>query len=54
MHDERRLMALGVPLEDAITICDDLRREGTLEEFIQAREEEYRRRCAQFVEEVMD
>ena len=54
MYDERRLVALGIPLEDAISICDDLRREGALEEYIQAQEKEYRRRCAQFVEEVMD
>lgn len=53
MTDERRLVSIGVPLEDAITICLDLRRDGGLEEYIRGQESEYRRRCARYVEEVI-
>lgn len=53
MTDERRLVSIGVPLEDAITICMDLRREGSLETYIRDQEAEYRRRCARYVEEVI-
>lgn len=54
MYDEKRLIVLGIPLEDAISICDAMRREGKLEEYIQAQEQEYRNRCARYVKEVMD
>jgi len=53
MTDERRLISIGIPLEDAITICMEMRRDGGLEEYIQAQEAEYRRRCAAYVEDVI-
>lgn len=45
MSDERRLLAAGMPLEDAISMCDDLRREGTLREFVDDKEKERWHRC---------
>lgn len=44
MTEERRLMAAGMPPEDAISMCNDLRRDGTLREFVQ-REESGRHVC---------
>lgn len=44
MTEERRLMAAGIPLEDAISICHALRRErDELPEHIRRREAEHRR-----------
>lgn len=44
MSDERRLLAAGMPLEDAISICNDLRRECTLLELLgSARKDESNR-----------
>lgn len=36
---ERRLMAAGLPLDEAITLCQSMRREGGLAEFVAAAEE---------------
>lgn len=36
---ERRLMAAGLPLDEAITLCQSMRREGGLPEFVAALEE---------------
>ncbi len=45
MTEERRLMAAGVPLEDAISICHDLRRErDELIDFVRRQEEERRQK----------
>lgn len=45
MTEECRLMAVGMPLEDAITICHALRRErDELPEFIRRQEKNYARR----------
>lgn len=44
MTEERRLMNAGIPLEDAISMCYDLRREGTLSEFVRSAEQNRRRR----------
>lgn len=45
MTEERRLMAAGLPLEDAISICHDLRRErDELSKFIRRKEAERRER----------
>lgn len=46
MSDERRLLAAGMPLEDAISMCDDLRREGALRELVDGKEKERRHRCS--------
>lgn len=44
MTEERRLAATGMPLEDAISMCRDMRRDGTLPEFVR-KEEENRHVC---------
>lgn len=44
MTEERRLMAVGMPLEDAISICHKLRRErNELSEFVRRKEAERRK-----------
>lgn len=37
--EERRLIAAGIPLDEAITLCQSMRREGGLPEFVAAMEE---------------
>lgn len=54
MYDELRLVAIGFPLEDAVSICYSMRKEGDLEDFIHQQEELYRNRCARYVKEVID
>lgn len=45
MTEERRLMAAGLHLEDAISICHDLRRErDELSKFIRRKETERKKR----------
>lgn len=34
MHEERKLIAQGYPLEDAITLCNSMRRTGELSDFM--------------------
>ena len=41
MDEERRLLSIGFPLEDAISICFSMRREGTLSDFVYQQEEIY-------------
>lgn len=53
MNEERRLMALGFPLEDAVTLCHSLRKEGTLEDFVRQQEKELRSFYKSIVQEVM-
>lgn len=50
MYEEHRLMALGFPLEDAISLCYSLRKEGTLHEFIENEEKKFRERLCQCAE----
>lgn len=38
MNEEIRLIRLGWPLEDALTLCFSLRKEGRLEAFVEAEE----------------
>lgn len=58
--EELRLIRLGWPLEDAITFCYTKRKEGGLEEFIEALEDETRDRarydlvCRQAAREAID
>lgn len=38
-QSERRLLSIGFPLEDALTLCDSLRRDGSeLEAFVDDQE----------------
>ncbi len=53
MTEERLLISIGYPAEEAICICHDMRRDGTLREFVRKEEEKYRERCRQCVREVM-
>ena len=46
MYEEMRLRSLGFPLEDALTLCDSLRKEGTLKQFVEKLEDEHRREFA--------
>lgn len=45
MTDERRLLAAGMPLEDAISNCHALRREGRLAEFVIREENRHICKC---------
>lgn len=45
--EERRLLHIGFPIEDAITLCDSMRRSGELESFIQNQEEVFNNRVKQ-------
>lgn len=38
MTEERRLLRTGMPLEDIISTCHTLRRDGTLPEFVASEE----------------
>lgn len=53
MQDEQRLISIGFPFSEAISICHSLRKEGTLKEFIEEKEAEYRDCCANIVNEAM-
>lgn len=46
MYEELRLHSLGFPLEDALTLCDSLRKEGTLKQFVEELEDQHRREFA--------
>lgn len=39
MNEERRLINIGMPIEDAIMVCFALRRAGGLEAFVRREEE---------------
>jgi hypothetical protein len=41
MNDELRLVALGFPLSEAVSICQTMRRDGILENFINELERDY-------------
>lgn len=43
MTEERRLLAAGMPLEDAISNCCSMRRDGSLPAFVA--EQEHRHKC---------
>lgn len=38
MYEEQFLISKGCPLEDAVTLCHSLRREGKLEDFMRETE----------------
>lgn len=45
MTEERRLMMAGIPIEDAICMCNCLRREGDLEDYVRREEKRHECRC---------
>ena len=51
MYEEMRLHSLGFPLEDAVTLCNDLRKECTLKQFVEELEKEHR---LQFAKEFLE
>lgn len=46
MNEEMRLHSLGFPLEDATTLCNDLRKQSKLIEFIETLEKAQREQFA--------
>lgn len=46
MREEMRLHLSGVPLVDALTLCNSMRKEGSLKEFVDRVEAAYRERFA--------
>lgn len=51
MYEEMRLHSLGYLLEDALTLCNSLRKEGTLKQFVEKLEDEHR---LQFAKEFLE
>lgn len=45
MAEERRLLATGMPLDEIINTCHDMRRDGTLPEFVSRKEEGHTCTC---------
>lgn len=45
MTEERRLLATGMPLDEIINTCHDMRRDGTLPEFVSRKEEGHTCTC---------
>ena len=60
MSEEIRLIRLGWTLEDALTLCFSLRKEGRLEAFVEAEEDRAREKaryemmCRNAAREVLD
>lgn len=53
VKEELRLISIGFPLSEALSICYSLKKEGTLEDFIQQQEKEYRKQCEQLAKEAI-
>lgn len=45
MTEERRLLAAGMPLEDAISNCCSMRRDGSLPLFVEEHENRHKCQC---------
>lgn len=54
MYEEQRLIKIGFPLDDVINICHSMRKDGSLETFVEEQEQIYKSKCAHFVKEVLD
>lgn len=47
-HEERRLLSIGFPLEDALALCNSMRRDdGELETFVNKQESLFHQRMEQ-------
>ena len=46
MYEEQRLVAVGLPLEDAVTVCHSMRRDGLIDEFMHEVDKLSVHRCA--------
>lgn len=53
MREEERLIYLGWPVDEAISLCHTLRREGVLRQFMEETERKYRAVCREIVDEAM-
>lgn len=53
MYEEQRLMSIGFSLDEAVSLCHSLRKEGKLQEFVEEQERRYREVCRRAVDEVM-
>lgn len=42
MYEEQRLMSIGFPIDDVVSLCHSLRKDGTLGEFVIGEEKKYR------------
>ena len=54
MYEEQRLIRIGFPLSEATAICHTMRKEGTLQQFVEDQEKEYRKLCEEIVKEAID
>lgn len=45
MYEEQRLMAMGFPISDAVTLCHSMRREGALDSFMREQEKKITNNC---------
>lgn len=52
-YAEQRLMSIGFPLDAAFSLCQDLRKQGTLETFVTEQEAAYRAMARREVEAVI-
>lgn len=53
MSYEARLVSIGFPLSDAVTVCNSFRRLGTLDEYVREQEEIYRKKSSEYAKEVV-
>lgn len=53
MREEQRLISIGWPLSEALGVCYQLRKEGTLMEFVEAEEKRYRDMIKREVAEIL-
>lgn len=42
-YAEQRLISIGYPLDAAFSLCQSMRKDGTLEAFVKKQEQEYRK-----------
>lgn len=42
MYEEQRLISIGFPISDALSVCHSLRKDGTLQSFVEEKEKEFR------------
>lgn len=52
-YAEQRLVSIGFPLDAAFSLCQDLRKNGTLDAFVTEQEREYRAMVRREVEAVI-
>ena len=53
MGYELRLVSLGIPFSEAVGIVYQLKKEGTIEEFVRDLEKEYHKECEMVAQEAV-